>query len=338
MEYLIRLTQIHETFRLAELRALAVLEDIDLEILSYSPSASPSPKFHPKNILLTIPFQSPFCFIKLPSEDAAKRLIRRSILSKSIYEVWGTGSSYDDLRDNVRQHSAHLWPLYKHQTFNFRMDCFQGSRSTTEQTKLIETFKFMAFEGKIRMKNPEQSFCLLEEWQFDAAALGMRDPQSVVLGRWLGDSDRGAIQKYDLKKRKYICTTSMDAELALVTANISLAAPGKIFYDPFVGSGSFPVSCAHFGALAFGSDIDGRSIRGKGKAGLKTNFEQYGLMAQFGDSFVADLTNTPLRVARLFDGIVCDPPYGVREGLKVLGSRDGKGKEIVVKDGIAHHT
>jgi len=61
-------------------------------------------------------------------------------------------------------------------------------------------------------------------------------------------------------------------------------------------------------------------------------------MNAFGDNFVADLTNTPLRGIRVFDGIVCDPPYGVREGLKVLGSRDlTKGKEIVYKYGRAHH-
>ena len=191
------------------------------------------------------------------------------------------------------------------------------------------------------MKGAEQDFCISEEFQFDAAALGVHQPQAVHLGRYLGGSEREIIGKYDLKKRKYICTTSMDAELALITANITLAAPGKLFYDPFVGSGSFPVACAHFGALAFGSDIDGRSIRGKGKGkpDLVANFIQYGLTNQFGDSFVADLTNTPLRAAKLFDGIVCDPPYGVREGLKVLGCRDPtKGKEPIFRDGKAHHT
>jgi tRNA G10 N-methylase Trm11 len=38
MEYLIRFTQVHETFRLAEIEALAVLEDISLKIVSYSPT------------------------------------------------------------------------------------------------------------------------------------------------------------------------------------------------------------------------------------------------------------------------------------------------------------
>jgi tRNA (guanine10-N2)-methyltransferase len=336
MEYMIRFTQVHETFRLAEIKALAVLEGIDLEVLSYSPSVSSS------SLIVRIyahKLKSPFCFVKLSSGDAAIRLVQRSILAKAIYEVWGNGSTIEDLHDNVRGISQRLWPLYKESSFKFTVDSFQGSRSTTEQRKLIESFRFLGFEGPIKMKGAEQEFCISEEWQFDAAALGVHAPQSVHLGRFLGGSDRDVIGKYDLKKRKYICTTSMDAELALITANITLAAPGKLFYDPFVGSGSFPVACAHFGALAFGSDIDGRSIRGRGKTNLLANFVQYKLTDNFGDSFVADLTNTPLRAARIFDGIVCDPPYGVREGLKVLGSRDPtKGKEPVFRDGKAHHT
>lgn len=36
MEYLIRLAQMHETFRKPELEALAALHDVDLEILEYS--------------------------------------------------------------------------------------------------------------------------------------------------------------------------------------------------------------------------------------------------------------------------------------------------------------
>jgi tRNA (guanine10-N2)-methyltransferase len=273
------------------------------------------------------------------SEEAAIRLIKRSILAKCIYEVWGTGSSYEEVFNNVRAVSQHLWPQYKTCSFKFSVDSFQGSRTMSEQRELINRFSFLDFQGPIRMKGADQEFCILEEWPTDSPVAGIQEPQTVYLGRYLGDSERDIVAKYDLKKRKYISTTSMDSELALVTANITLAAPGKLFYDPFVGTGSFPIACAHFGALAFGSDIDGRNIRGKGKVNLLANFKQYGLMQHFGDSFVADLTNTPLRAARLFDGILCDPPYGVREGLKVLGSRDPtKGKEIVYVDGRAHHT
>lgn len=40
MEYMIRFTQVHETFRLPEIEALAVLDGIKLEVLSYNPSVS----------------------------------------------------------------------------------------------------------------------------------------------------------------------------------------------------------------------------------------------------------------------------------------------------------
>lgn len=36
MEYLIRFSQSYETFRLPEIQALAVIEGIDLEVVSYS--------------------------------------------------------------------------------------------------------------------------------------------------------------------------------------------------------------------------------------------------------------------------------------------------------------
>lgn len=162
--------------------------------------------------------------------------------------------------------------------------------------------------------------------------------KKLYFGRWIAASGRELLnKKYTLKKRSYINTTSMDAELAFLTANITLARPHTIFYDPFVGTGSFSIACAHFGAFVLGSDIDGRMIRGRkgnddgrdGREGrdVRTNFRQYGILDYYLDCFVADLTHSPLRNGgeghiRYLDGITCDPPYGVREGLKVLGSKD----------------
>lgn len=217
------------------------------------------------------------------------------------------------------------------------------------------------------MNGPDAEFVVFENWAPFAQERGIEEPLYRYLGRRLGGSSRELVQKLDLKKRAYISTTSMDAELSLVTANVALAAPGKMFYDPFVGTGSFPVAAAQMGAMCWGSDIDGRSVRGdekeqKGKnlkANLKSNFEQYGLLAGMGDMFAADLTNSPIRRVPLraktgqgeegttnghardekrtpiFDGIICDPPYGVREGLRVLGVRDPEKRTWVREKGIA---
>lgn len=225
------------------------------------------------------------------------------------------------------------------------------------------------------MRNPDLQFTIFEEYALLPAPPISREvvtiptapcdtkpksksPARVYLGTFVGASDRDAVSVYDLKRRTYISTTSMDANLALITANLALAAPGKLAYDPFMGTGGFPLACAHFGAHVMGSDIDGRSVRGQGKkpggkgaASEKSvlgNFKQYGTQSRYLDGFIGDLTNTPLRVpgigtrgedARWLDAVVCDPPYGVREGLKTLGSvKLGQSSEPVrLADGQLAH-
>jgi tRNA (guanine10-N2)-methyltransferase len=63
----------------------------------------------------------------------------------------------------------------------------------------------------------------------------------------------------------YLGTTTMDTELAFLTANQALAGPGKLILDPFVGTGGLLYPCAHYGAYVMGCDIDGRQMRGTTK-------------------------------------------------------------------------
>lgn len=279
----------------------------------------------------------------------------RSILAKDIFELWGSGSNYDELHADVRRRTQHRWKDYKEASFRFTIESFAWSRSQEEKKAIIQLFAYLGFDGPIRLKDPDEHFWVLEEytWDVEATATGLtpssqtpniqQDPVKVYFGRWVADSSRELATKYDLKKRNYISTTSMDAELSLITANIACAEPGKLFFDPFVGTGGFCVAAANFGALTFGSDIDGRSFRGSGMdegkpMGLFTNFQQYDLASKFVDVFTSDLTNTPVCGRQFLDGIVCDPPYGVREGLRVLGTRDGRPKDVQMIDGVPSYS
>lgn len=259
-------------------------------------------------------------------------MIDRSISSKGIYELWGSGKDYEELHEDVRVRSSFMWKNYSLCSFRFDFDSYQGTRTVPEQTKIIESFSYLGFNGRVKMKKADQVFCFLEDY-----SMGSEAPKRVYFGRWIAESQRHSIYKYSLKRRDYISTTSMDTELALLSANLCLAAPGKFFYDPFVGTGSFPIACSHFGATTMGSDIDSRTVRGKGGLDIRTNFRQYRLTDKYLDGFVADLTNSPLRCGRFLDGIICDPPYGVREGLRVLGSKDGNVTEAVLINGETAH-
>ncbi|KAH0844738.1 hypothetical protein AYO21_01942 [Fonsecaea monophora] len=351
MEYLIRFVQAHESFRRPEIEALSTLEQLPCEIVSYAET-------------------SPFCVVRFPAsgpphgtggslpvvEDVSfesleariKNFESHSVLSKCIYEIWGQGRDYEELHVDVKRKSHHLWDRFRHVSFKFSVDSYCSTRDVDQQRQIIDSFKYLDFRGKIKMKNPEAEFTILEEWlpwispsdiqehtsTCDAAIdkVAGTSLRRVFLARKIGDSRRWLREKHDLKKRPYISTTSMDAELALLTATMALASPGKLFLDPFVGTGGFMVAAAELGAVVLGSDIDGRSFRGKGSGliqGVGANFQKYGLTHLFGDCLTSDLTNTPFRCAtatssrssngRWLDGIVCDPPYGVREGLKVLG-------------------
>lgn len=268
------------------------------------------------------------------------------MLSKAIYELWGSGDNYESLHSSVKGESSGQWNLYIQSTFKFTIDTYHGKRSASQQRALIDSFRYLGFNGQINMTNPEQEFVVFEEWGEHASHKERREDEllkRLFFGRLIANSRRSVIDRYDLKKRPYISTTSMDAELTMVTANLALAGSGKIVYDPFVGTGSFLVAAAESGAYVYGSDIDGRSFRAKGgkgiEAGIGKNLDHYGLRDRFLDCWIGDLIHSPLRRSEegFLDAIVCDPPYGVREGLKILGARDGRTKEEVIIDGVASY-
>ena len=347
----------------------------------------------PKLILL----QSPFCIIRLnhpsisfhsssrPSAiSLAKALISRCILAQSIHELWGSSTSYQGLHSYVQTNASHFYSSYRTFPFKFKFDSFGSSRTITAQREIIESFSWLGFKGPIVLKGEDvEILTVFEEWEHDpnhpsyqrdsrqkdqqgreserASSSAEVQPKRIYFGRLISLSGRSLTNIYTLKKRAYLSTTSMDAELALIMANLTHARPGTLFYDPFVGTGSLTVACAHFGAYVWGSDIDGRALRGVGKGskgdkGVKENYEQYGLSGRDLGGLAVDLVNGGWRgwsgpreadkkrgeeyerKGEWLDGIVCDPPYGVREGLRVLGSRDGEKKEAVyLSDGVAAH-
>ncbi|KAK9460189.1 S-adenosyl-L-methionine-dependent methyltransferase [Lipomyces oligophaga] len=302
--YLILLAQKYENFRKAELEALATLEKVDVDFSGHNCS-------------------SPFLFVTINDIESAQRLLRRSILARAIYEVWGAAGSLAALHEEVKSESCHMFPMYKDISFKFDIISFKSSRTKEAQRDLIDSFSYLGFEGPIKMRNPDEVFAIIEEYSESENEEETRQPRIIVFGRLIAESQRSVVDKYDLKKRRFIGTTSFDAELALISCNIALAGPSKIVYDPFAGTGSFLVAASHFGAMALGSDIDGRQMKGKAKGNnIRSNYKQYHLQSRFLDTFIGDFTHNPIRPSMFLDAIVCDPPYGVREGLKVLGSRD----------------
>ncbi|XP_010546056.1 PREDICTED: tRNA (guanine(10)-N2)-methyltransferase homolog [Tarenaya hassleriana] len=270
---------------------------------------------------------SPFHFVHLPSDDIACSIANRSILVKGMYELWGEGSSYDELRDSIESYpdSCKLPFLTSDSTFRISVETFGKTITFDEQKDRIHSLSYIPFKGRVNLKNPEHKFFLLEtDESGDNNGLPPIVQRRIFFGREVGCADRKLVPTYQLKSRNYLGPTAMDAEVAFLMSNQAKAAPGKLVYDPFVGTGSILVSAAHFGATTMGADIDIRVVRdGRGPdCNVWSNFKQYGLPMPVA-LLRMDNNLPPWRpgLKEIFDAIICDPPYGVRAGGRKSGGR-----------------
>ncbi|KAF8348221.1 tRNA guanosine-2'-O-methyltransferase [Amanita rubescens] len=306
-DYLVLFAQAHNDFRLPELNSVSELYEF-----KYTLSHAQSDPCRP------------FMVIRLELEEHARLLARRCILIKAIYEYYG----------HANRANRALWERYIPDTsFKFVVTAFNHSIPQDRQKEVIENFSYMDFLGKIDMREPDIVLGCFEEYPDKQGAPrtkleGDGSFLQVYFGRLIEEgSARQLISRFDVKKRVYYGNTSMESEISLLMTNQTLAAPGKLIYDPFMGTGSMAYPAAHFGAFIFGSDIDGRQMRGKGKPpGVIRAAIQYGISSRILDICTFDVTQSPWRLGELFDAIVTDPPIetaldGVRAGAKRLGRK-----------------
>ncbi|KAI3921799.1 hypothetical protein MKX01_005488 [Papaver californicum] len=244
----------------------------------------------------------PYHFVNLPSEQTASNVAKRSILVKGIYELWGEGGSYEEVEEAIKSYPDDLKAPYmtSDSTFRIIVDSFGNSLTFQEQNERIQRFAYLPFKGKVNLKKPDHKFWVMETENYGSNnGLPPVAEKRIFFGREIGTADRKLLPTYQLKSRNYLGPTAMDAEMAFLMANQALAAPGKLVYDPFVGTGSILVAAAHFGAITM-----------------------YGLPTPVG-LLRADNNLPPWRpgLKEMFDAIICDPPYGVRAGGRKSGGR-----------------
>jgi tRNA (guanine10-N2)-methyltransferase len=100
------------------------------------------------------------------------------------------------------------------------------------------------------LKNPDYNFWLMETDDYGAHnGLPPVVQRRIFFGRQVGGADRKLLPTYPFKSRKYLGPATLGAEMAFLMANQAHVTPGKVVYDPFVGSGSILIAAAHFGAI-----------------------------------------------------------------------------------------
>ncbi|XP_066926042.1 tRNA (guanine(10)-N2)-methyltransferase homolog [Clytia hemisphaerica] len=301
-------------FRLAELESICDLLKIDIKI-------------H-KEIYND---QRPYLIIDVENDEDVKRILSRSVLMKSISELFVQSESFDAITTQNTEWKERFKKLFteRKETFKFEVEVYNKRITLNDKVYYIEEIqKYIAIPGDVNLKKADLNFSLLLDFENSGQLT------QLFFGRLIGNSQRNSIFKYTLKTRYFIGNTSMDPQLSMVMANQAQVRKGSFCYDPFVGTGSIIVACSHFGAMCGGNDIDYNIIYGRGKSSragnknyrakdeiIRTNFENYDLLPFYWDIMAADATHAPFRTKEIFDAIVTDPPYGIREGGRKLGSK-----------------
>eukprot|EP00731_Ephydatia_muelleri_P010653 Em0005g1239a len=252
-----------------------------------------------------------------------------------MYELFGQGRNYQELEKSIGLYPQELMEPYTRTDYTFRLlaTAFAKKCSVPRQKEIFNWLSFLPFNGSVDLKNPNHEFHVLKDYGNDAN-LAPDQPLRVFFGRLIAHGQRRLVTQYAVRHRHFIANTSMDAQLSLIMANQALVTSGSLVYDPFVGSGSLLVAAAHFGGYVLGGDIDRVLIHGRGrtsKAGtgqkyrgkdenIRTNLRLYGLGDHYLDVLVADAASPVWRTPEMFDAIITDPPYGIREGARKVVS------------------
>ncbi|XP_064651860.1 tRNA (guanine(10)-N2)-methyltransferase homolog isoform X2 [Lineus longissimus] len=295
--------------------------------------------FHFVNEHVEFRLPNPFLVVEIPSEESAKKVASRAVLVRSFYEVWATGKTFDGLIENLRLLPSEVFKpfLPPDKTFCINVETYNKTLSLKEKIKKIEELcRVLKPEGKVNLKTPDVTLQLFEYYKRegrDSAA----EPSVLYAGRWVADGFRdGSRKRFSLKTRCFIGNTSMDPSLALIMANMGQVKDCDIVVDPFVGTGSLLVACAHFGGFVMGTDINYTLLHAKGKPSrhnqtkrapdesVAANMKQYRLSNRYLDVILADAAKCNIyRPGLKFDAIITDPPYGLRESTRTIAPQKG---------------
>lgn len=339
MRFLLQFRGLHNDLRLSEFLSVVAtcrsLPTIQPSAISLTPAyqvltGSIAPKNVTRGAAGVVLYGEIFYYCQLRSEAEAAAIAARTVLLRAVYVPAGHGRNYDECVASVDTKPFAdalnvVRDAEKKLSFRCIVDAFGKSLDLDLQLERIHRFSdvLKSFPGKVKLKHAEVEICILED-AFPLNGHGNKQavpgPRQVFVARRVAEGCGYIGSKYSLKRRRYIGPTSMDAELAFVMANKAGIRDGDLVLDPFCGTGGIMVACKALGAHMVGADINILTLRGRGcGADITANFEQYGLDGPLG-LLRADILNSAIRGGKAgwFDAIVCDPPYGIKEGMRVF--------------------
>ena len=172
---------------------------------------------------------------------------------RSIVDVFGEGSSWEDLHANTDEERlvTHLEEA-RDLKFKFRVESMFRKIKPEEALTVMNRYENFPFgDHMVDMKNPQRVYSCFEHPKQSKYYFGLE-----VAAQIHEHQKQSFFMKYHLRDRPYLGPTSTSHDLAFLMANQAEIKPGSLVIDPFVGTGSILIACSALGAECFGSDID----------------------------------------------------------------------------------
>ncbi|XP_017057018.1 tRNA (guanine(10)-N2)-methyltransferase homolog [Drosophila ficusphila] len=294
----------------------------------------------------------PFWLVEFSDLESALQYASRSVSLRAMFELYAHATNLPDFHHTLKSHVVRnqdaLAECFRPDTsFKITVETYNKHFSQREKVEKIESMDYLPIEGPVDLKNPQVEWWYIEFWGLDPTAVP-REPEDILFGRLMASGQRHLIKELSLKRRKFIGNTSMDAQLSLLMANQAMVRDGDLVFDPFVGTGSLLVSAAKWGGYVLGADIDymmvharcrpsriTQKVREKDES-IRSNLKQYGCADRYLDIVVADFSNPLWHPRILFDSIITDPPYGIREATEKVETKS-RAKENTKTDDMVHY-
>jgi tRNA (guanine10-N2)-methyltransferase len=249
----------------------------------------------------------------LPSDQDAIHVAKRSISVKSVSVLLGDGLTAPDLYSSCASSTHNL------NDGSFAVQVQNHNRKLTDDLRrdhIRDLVSSLHLTSPVDLKHPDHLIYLSLEYPQQ----GPLELLHLYCSVHLSEGNSQFPDKFPLPRRPFINKTSMEPALALYSAVHGLVGPGTISFDPFCGSGSLLVGIASLGGCVLGSDFDLPSMFQSDDRSIFGNFTHYQMSDKLLGLFRADFMNDNFRPNTLFDAIVTDPPYGIREKCRADGT------------------
>ncbi|KAM3728891.1 tRNA (guanine(10)-N2)-methyltransferase [Dirofilaria immitis] len=328
-------SQVHVDFRYAEMESICDLYKI--------PCGS--------NISLLCSERHVYIF-EFASLDDVTLILSRSVLIKFAIEWMASCNDYNELYANIEERRCDIKNYDStEQSFAIRIRSIgKTNNRIPPQSIIADIGKALNFKNSpVDLNKPCNIFYVVEE--YDSKSL-----QRLHFGKLIGYGQGQLKNDYSLADRCYIGNTTIDPELSFLQTNIAKVDVGSLVLDPFCGTGGLLIAAAHFGAAVLGSEINyqiARAVGRSSRAGIErntakesviANFRQYGTDVYFMGLVIGDASQHQLwhpgtysGTHPVFDAIITDPPYGVREKGQRVGIKGKKESWIVENVQNANH-